>query len=226
MYVLIDALRRHRHPDLARSLRQPGVSHVRRIGRHVRRLLDDGRGHDASRWARSSRRSTSSIMWVTIGNGLRFGPRYLLGRGRPCVRFVPRASSLTTPYWHRTRRWRGVFSAALSRFPLYLDLAAARVDARDRGSAPRQRGEEPLPREHEPRVPHAAERHRRHVRAPCDDAPQRRAARMLGRASRPRRGRCSTLVEDVLDISAIEVGKLKRQRSRFRSRRTARAASS
>ena len=33
------------------------------------------------------------MMWVTIGNGLRYGPRYLIARGRPRAAFRSSRSS-------------------------------------------------------------------------------------------------------------------------------------
>ena len=55
---------------------------------------------------------------------------------------------------------------------------AATVDPRHRSGAPGQRGQEPLPGQHEPRVPHPAQWPVRHVRAAGHHPPGRGAARM------------------------------------------------
>ena len=82
-----------------------------------------------------------------------------------------------------------------------------------RGGQPRQ---ERLPGQHEPRDPHAAERHHRHDRTGAGHAtlaPQQREYLTDGPASRARR--CCRVINDILDFSKIEAGKLDLDRGAF-----------
>ena len=59
------------------------------LDRHGRRLRPDGRGHDRS-MGEPLRRLYVILMWVTIGNGLRYGSRYLRVATALATRVVPR----------------------------------------------------------------------------------------------------------------------------------------
>jgi signal transduction histidine kinase len=68
-----------------------------------------------------------------------------------------------------------------------------------------ERGEERVPRDDEPRDPHADERGDRHERAAARHAARRRAARLRG--DDPRSGDALlTIINDILDFSKIEAG--------------------
>ena len=77
-----------------------------------------------------------------------------------------------------------------------------RAGGRQAAGRGRHRGEERLPRQHEPRDPHAAQRHSRHGGAGAADAPHRRTARVPRHHQVVRRGaarghqRHSRLLED------------------------------
>ena len=83
----------------------------------------------------------------------------------------------------------------------------------------RQPREERIPREHEPRDPHADERHHRHDGAGARHRPHRRAARVPATRSQRRPNRCSTILNDILDFSKIEA-----RQARARVRRRSRCA--
>ncbi|KAG1080686.1 hypothetical protein G6F40_015778 [Rhizopus arrhizus] len=64
-------------------------------------------------------------------------------------------------------------AAGPGRDPAVLRLVAARTDPRRGRSTPGQRGQEPLPGQHEPRVPYTAERPGRHDRSAGHHPPGR-----------------------------------------------------
>ena len=81
--------------------------------------------------------------------------------------------------------------------------------------------QERVPRQHEPRDPHAAERHHRHDRRwRCDAAPDEQRDYLTPSSRRPRR--CSNLINDILDFSKIEAGRLELERHAFDLRETRR----
>ena len=110
-------------------------------------------------------------LWITLGNGLRYGQNYLFASGSAQLRrlrlrdlqrrllgrpAVPLARPAPRPHHHSRLRRRPPWQADQGEGP-------------GRGGQP---GQEPLPRQHEPRAAHAAQRHHRHERSS-----ERRAAR-------------------------------------------------
>ena len=86
-----------------------------------------------------------------------------------------------------------------------------------------QPGQERVPGQHEPRDPHADERHPRHDRAGPRHRPDRRAARVPrdGQVARPTS--LLAVINDILDFSKIEAGKLELDPIEFSPARRARA---
>ena len=95
------------------------------------------------------------------------------------------------------------------------DQAARRHDRgeppapiREEGGRSRGGCEERLPRQHEPRNPHAHERRHRHDRPAAGHRPDRRAARIRRDDPRAAATALLTIINDILDFSKIEAGKL------------------
>lgn len=148
------------------------------------------------------------ILWVTIGNGLRYGPRYLyLAIGFACVTFL--TVILSTPYW-RANPWIGWgLLVGLIAVPLYLSsLLKALVratEAAKAASAAKSRFVANM--SHEFRTPLNGIVGMAELLATSSLTPEQRdSAEVIRTSARS----LQALVEDVLDISAIEAGKLKR----------------
>lgn len=110
------------------------------------------------------------VMWVTVGNGLRYGNRYLyLAVAMAVVSFSTTLSM--TEYWQRNQRLGVGLAVGLAAVPLYFSsLLRQLTDPCNRRGAPRQRGQEPLSGQHESRVSDTAERSVRNDRGIGNDA--------------------------------------------------------
>ncbi|KAG1530321.1 hypothetical protein G6F50_017395 [Rhizopus delemar] len=96
------------------------------------------------------------MRWVTIGKGMRYGSTYLrVATAMGCLAFL--CTVMLSPYW-RGHDYLG--------WGLLLGLGAIPL-------TPGQRGQEPLPGQHEPRVPYTAERPGRHDRSAGHHPPGR-----------------------------------------------------
>ena len=148
------------------------------------------------------------ILWVTIGNGLRYGPRYLyLAIGFACTTFL--TVILSTPYW-QANPWTGWgLLVGLVAVPLYLSsLLKALVratEAAKAASAAKSRFVANM--SHEFRTPLNGIVGMAELLSTSPLTPEQRDSAEVIRASARS---LQALVEDVLDISAIEAGKLKR----------------
>ena len=85
------------------------------------------------------------------------------------------------------------------------EAALLRGQGSGRGRQPRQ---ERIPGQHEPRNPHADERHPRHDRTRARHRADRRAARVSEHWSELSADTLLALLNDILDFSKIEAGKL------------------
>ncbi len=153
------------------------------------------------------------LMWVTIGNGLRYGPRWLyVAIAMASVTFL--AVILSTPYWQQNP-WVGWgLLAGLVAIPLYFSsllkaLTRATEEARA-ASAAKSRFVATM--SHELRTPlngiiGMAEL----LHTTPMSSEQQDSAKVILTSARA----LQLLVEDVLDISAIEAGKLQRHDSDF-----------
>jgi two-component system sensor histidine kinase RpfC len=153
-------------------------------------------------------------LWVTIGNGLRYGPRYLLGAiALAAVSFL--TVILDTPFWQQNQALSWGLLSGLIAIPLYLAsllraLTRATEEARRANAA---KSTFLANMSHEFRTPLngvvgmselLSTTRLTSEQRECSDVIQASAKALLA------------LVEDVLDISAIEVGKLKRADADFR----------
>ena len=92
--------------------------------------------------------------------------------------------------------------------------------ARDAAEAASRAPKSRVPRQHEPRDPHADERRDRHDRAAARHASSTpRAARATPRPSALGARALLTIINDILDFSKIEAGKLELERDRLRPAR-------
>ena len=153
------------------------------------------------------------LLWVTVGNGLRYGPRFLYGAiGFALVTFL--AVITTTPYW-LANPWIGWgLLVGLVAVPLYLSsllrALTRATEAAKAASAAKSRFLATM--SHELRTPlnGIIGMIELLVTTPMT-ADQRDSAEVIRASARS----LQLLVEDVLDISAIEAGKLNRHDADF-----------
>lgn len=160
------------------------------------------------------------ILWVTVGNGLRYGSRYLFAAiGLAVVTFL--VVILRTPYWQDNPYIAWGLLVGLVAIPAYLitllrDLRRAGEEAR-RANAAKSRFLANM--SHEFRSPLNGIIGMAELLSSTRLSPEQREAADVIQTSAQT---LLLLVEDVLDISAIEAGKLKRQDSDFAPRELAR----
>lgn len=154
------------------------------------------------------------LMWVTIGNGLRFGARYL----RTAIMMAIAAFGCVialSPYWHRNPSLAYGLLIGLAAIPMYL---SGLLRALTRATEAANRANEAKTRflanmSHEFRTPLNGLAGTSELLATTRlDAEQRQYLSTIQASTRS----LLSLVEDVLDISAIEAGKLKLSSEDFR----------
>lgn len=158
------------------------------------------------------------IMWVTIGNGLRFGNRYLYAAVAMAVVSFS-VTLLTSDYWIANRGLGIGLLVGLAAIPLYLSgllrqLTTTTAEAR-RASEAKSRFLANM--SHEFRTPLNGLSGMTEVLATTRlDAEQRECVNTIQASARS----LLSLVEEVLDISAIEAGKLRLEKRDFSLRET------
>ena len=99
-------------------------------------------------------------------------------------------------------------SASLSRCSQQQRKAEARAPAGQGGGRGGQPGQERVPGQHEPRDPHADERHHRHDRAGPRHRPDAASSASTSSMVKASADSLLTVINDILDFSKIEAGKL------------------
>ncbi|MBB4654387.1 two-component system sensor histidine kinase RpfC [Xanthomonas sp. F14] len=153
------------------------------------------------------------VMWVTVGNGLRYGNRYLyLAVAMAVVSFSTTLSM--TEYWQRNQRLGVGLAVGLAAVPLYFSSLLRQLT---RATAEARRASEAKSRflanmSHEFRTPLNGLSGMTEVLATTQlDDEQRECLKTIQASTRS----LLALVEEVLDISAIEAGKLRINASDF-----------
>lgn len=147
------------------------------------------------------------VMWVTVGNGMRFGNTYLYVAVAMAMASFG-ATALLTPYWQQNLRlaiglWLGLAAVPLYFSTLLRQLTHAMAEAR-RASEAKSRFLANM--SHEFRTPLNGLNGMTEVLATTRlDEEQRECLNTIQASSRS----LLALVEEVLDISAIEAGKLR-----------------
>ncbi|MEO5559367.1 MAG: ATP-binding protein [Dokdonella sp.] len=153
-------------------------------------------------------------LWVTIGNGLRYGPSYLLGAvALASISFL--GVILSTPFWQHNQALSWGLLAGLVAIPLYLAsllraLTRATEEARRASTA---KSTFLANMSHEFRTPLNGVVGMSELLSTTKLTSEQRECSEVIQASAKT---LLALVEDVLDISAIEVGKLKSTEADFR----------
>lgn len=184
---------------------RPGISRIRRI---VGMLADYSMMSTAMHLMGAHLAPVYVVyLWVTIGNGLRYGPRYLMvAVALASASFLP--VIVYTPYWQQNQALGWGLLVGLIAIPAYL---TSLLSALTRATEEARRANEAKSRflanmSHEFRTPlNGVVGMSELLSTTLLTGEQRECADVIQTSART----LLSLIEDVLDISAIEVGKLK-----------------
>ncbi|WP_369968878.1 response regulator [Stenotrophomonas rhizophila] len=196
---------------LVAILLQPGVSHVRRV---IGMLTDYScMGLIMTIQGEPAAPLYAVCLWVTIGNGMRYGSTYLrVATAMGCVAFL--CTIMLAPYWQQHSYLAWGLLLGLAAIPLYFDSL---LHALTRAVAEARQANEAKSRflanmSHEFRTPLNGLAGMTEVLATTRlDEEQRECLNTIQASARS----LLALVEEVLDISAIEAGKVRVERHEF-----------
>jgi two-component system sensor histidine kinase RpfC len=191
---------------------RPGISHLRRVAG----MCVDYTMMGAAMHLMGAHLAPVYVvyMWVTIGNGLRYGPRFLMiAVALASLSFAPVITF--TPYWQENQALAWGLLVGLIAIPAYL---TSLLRALTRATEEARRANEAKSRflanmSHEFRTPLNGVVGMSELLSTTKLTNEQRECAEVIQASAKT---LLTLIEDVLDISAIEVGKLKSAESDFR----------
>lgn len=190
---------------------QPGVSHVRRV---IGMLTDYScMGIIMTIQGEPAASLYAVCLWVTIGNGMRYGSTYLrVATAMGCLAFL--CTLTLSPYWQQHSYLGWGLLLGLGAIPLYFDSL---LHALTRAVAEARQANEAKSRflanmSHEFRTPLNGLAGMTEVLATTRlDEEQRECVNTIQASARS----LLALVEEVLDISAIEAGKVRVERHEF-----------
>lgn len=192
-------------------LMSPGISHPRRL---LGMAIDYGlMGVGLNLLGEVSAPLYVIVLWVTIGNGIRFGPSYLYaGIVMSTLDFF--TATYSAPFWSEHRWLIGGLLAGLVAIPVYLSsLLRALVRATEAAKASSEAKTRFLANmSHELRTPlnGIVGMSELLMSSPLNEE-QKESANVIQTSAKT----LQLLVDDILDISAIEAGKLSRNDTEF-----------